>query len=321
MTKDVCIEKISNLLDTTKEISEKVYKASFDSREFVTEDECEDWFHNRFKESVIFLDKSDYEKMCLTSLKALKNFPGTDFGSSRQRDFNQKWADTTRGYLGERAFQKLIEKKFKIKSKLKHTPGKREDYDKTDIDKIKKKEDIQFRTPKKTIGIKTIKFNGMWLDIPGMQFKHYDYQVLVKLILEVNHIFSFFKEISVFKDKLLKRAIEKGYFKKQEAEAFFSEIPSLKEIPAYITGFVESKQFQSNKYEYKGKKGSKHYTITSWKGEYKKDFLNEVKKKYNVTGDIQFQGIKEFSHQSAYIFNAGSLSWKKYDWKKFVNSL
>ena len=161
----------------------------------------------------------------------------------------------------------------------------------------------------------------MWLDVPGKHFKHYDYQILVKLILEVNHIFSFFKEISIFKDKLLKRAVEKGYFSKKEADSFFSEIPNLNNIPTYITGFVESQSFQSDKYEYNGKQGSKHYTITNWQGKYKRKFLDEIKKKYNVEGKVEFQGIKRFSHDDAYIFNTGSLKWKKTHWKSLVDFL
>ena len=321
MSKASCIKKISDILNITKEISEKFYTASFNSGEFKNPSECESWLKHRLKENTILLNKSDYEEMCLSSLKVLKNFPGTDFGSSRQRDFNQKWADTTRGYLGERAFQKFLLQKFKIKSKLKHTSGERKDYDKTDIDRIKRTGESKFKPPRKTIGIKTTKFNGMWLDIPGNQFEHYDYHVMVKLMLEVDHIFSFFKEISIFKDKLLKRAVEKGYFKKQEADTFFSEIPDLKKTPAYITGFVESKKFQFNKYEYIGKKGPIHYTITSWKGKYKKAFLEKIKNKYHVEGEVKFQSISKFSHQDAYIFNTGCLDWSKDNWKIFFDSL
>ena len=323
MFRENCVTEISNLLNTKKEISERLYTSSFKSGEFSTPDECGKWLKNRLKENTIFLDKSDYEEMCLNALKVLNNFPGTDFGSSRQRDFNQKWADTTRGYLGEKAFQKFLLQKFKINSKLKHTSGERKDYDGTDIDQIKKKGEENFRQPQKNIGVKTTKFNGIWLDIPGQQFEHYEYHVLIKLILEINHIFSFFKEISIFKDKLLKRAIEKGYFTNREAESFFSEIPSLTRIPAYIAGFVESREFLLNRseYEYTGKKGIKHYTIISWKGKYKQSFLSDIKNRYNIEGEVKFQSIGKFSHQDAYIFNTNSLRWSNTDWKSLVDSL
>ncbi len=161
----------------------------------------------------------------------------------------------------------------------------------------------------------------MWLDIPGQHFRHYDYQVLVKLILEVNHIFSFFKEISIFKDKLLKRAVEKGYFEKHEADRFFSEIPNLKEIPAYVAGFVRSESFQDEEYKYRGKKGPKHYTVVSWEGKYKSHFLEKIKKEHNVKGRVEFQGIKRFSHGDAFVFNTGNLAWSQADWDSVIKSL
>ena len=314
------IKQISYILNLNEINSEKFYNKSFASGEFLNESDFENWFKNRLTKNIVFLNKSDYEEMCLSSLKSLKNFAETDFGSSRQRDFNQKWADTTRGYLGEKAFQKFLLQRFDIESKLKHKKGKLSDFIDTDIHEIKIKGEEKFRTPKKTVGVKTTNFNGMWLDIPGAQFHHSNYHILVKLILERNHMFSFFKEISIFKDKLLKRAVEKGYFEKHEADNFFEAIPNLDTIPAYITGFVKSDNFQSN-YEYKGKKGRKHYTITSWKGKYKRSFLEKIREKESIEGDIIFQGINKFSHDDAYIFNTGSLNWSDADWHALINSL
>ncbi len=318
MPNEMYINKISSLLKLSKNHSKNFYEKSLIGGEFSNDSEFENWFENRLKTNVVFLDKSDYEEMCLNSLKSLKNFSATDFGSSRQRDFNQKWADTTRGYLGEKAFQKFLLEKFEIQSKLKHKEGELDKFIKTDIHEIKLKEEKVFRKPKKTIGIKTTNFNGMWLDIPGNQFHHSDYHVLVKLFLEKDHIFSFFKEISIFKDKLLKRAVDKGYFTKQTADNFFNTIPNLNVIPAYITGFIKSANCN---YEYKGKKGHKHYTITSWKGQYKRDFLEQIKNKKSVEGDIKFAGINKFSHDNAYIFNTGNIKWTEVDWLSVIKSL
>ena len=318
MPKETYINKISSLLSLNKNNSKNFYEKSLSSEEFLNPSAFESWFETRLKANVVFLDKSEYEEMCLSSLKALKNFAETDFGSSRQRDFNQKWADTTRGYLGEKAFQKFLLEKFKVQSTLKHKEGELDKFINTDIHEIKLKKEKNFRTPKKTIGIKTTNFNGMWLDIPGNQFHHSDYHILVKLFLEKDHIFSFFKEISIFKDKLLKRAVEKGYFTKQTADNFFNTIPNLNTIPAYITGFVKSANYD---YEYKGKKGRKHYTITSWKGKYQKSFLEQIKKKESIEGNIKFAGINKFSHDSAYIFNTGNLKWLESDWLSLVKSL
>ncbi len=315
------VKKISDLLGLNQLNSEKFYKKSYISGEFANEKESAEWIEKRIKNNTVFLTVSDYEEVCLNALKSLKNFAETDFGSSRQRDFNQKWADTTRGYLGEKAFQKFLWEKFNIESKLEHRAGELKKFIHTDIYEIKKREDLKFRKPKKTIGIKTTSLNGMWLDIPGTQFHHSDCHILVQLILEKSHIFSFFKKISVFKDKLLKRAVEKGYFKKEEAGAFFNAIPNLEKIPAYIAGFVLTKDFQSEQYKYKGKKGIKHYTIHSWQGKYSRSFLKDIKKREEIEGDIKFRGINKFSHDSAYIFNTGNLNWRNSDWRKFISSL
>ncbi len=215
------VQQISELLNISLDKAQKFYEKSNSSGEFSNTEESEEWFDKRFKKRLVFLSAGDYEESCLTSLKALSNFAETDFGSSRQRDFNQKWADTTRGYLGEKAFQNFLFDKTKIRSKLAHKKGPLSDFIDTDIAKVKKLKEKFYREPKKTIGVKTTKFNGMWLDIPGTQFQHSDYHILVKLILETNHIFSFFKTISVFKDKLLRRAVEKGYFEKKRSGSFF----------------------------------------------------------------------------------------------------
>ncbi|MCZ0932467.1 MAG: hypothetical protein OXJ52_04870 [Oligoflexia bacterium] len=96
MSNENCINKISSLLRLNKNHSKNFYEKSLSAGEFLNDSDFENWFENRLKTNVVFLNKSDYEEMCLSSLKSLKNFSATDFGSSRQRDFNQKWADTIR---------------------------------------------------------------------------------------------------------------------------------------------------------------------------------------------------------------------------------
>ena len=163
MSKVKVVQQISKLLKIDVDRAKKFYKKSNSAGEFSNIEESDEGFDKQLKKRVTFLSSSDYEESCLTSLKALNNFAETDFGSSRQRDFNQKWADTTRGYLGEKAFQKFIFDKAKIKSELAHKKGQLSDFIYTDIAKIKKPEEKSYREPKKTISIKTTKFNGMWL--------------------------------------------------------------------------------------------------------------------------------------------------------------
>lgn len=140
--------------------------------------------------------------MCIDALKIVSTTAGTDFGSSRQRDFGQVWADMTRGYLGEYAFKKFLEKTYSISCELGHEIGNLGDYLPTDIHNIKKSGE-SWRKPKLSIGVKAVKWNGIWFDIPSDQFNHSDIHVLVKVGTARDHLFAFFKQLSVFKDKVL----------------------------------------------------------------------------------------------------------------------
>ena len=60
-----------------------------------------------------------------------------------------------------------------------------------DIHKIRRGEG-EFHAPKYNIGVKTTKWKGIWLDIPGDQFNHSDIHVLVKIGGGRDHLFAFF---------------------------------------------------------------------------------------------------------------------------------
>jgi hypothetical protein len=258
--------------------------------------------------------------MCINALKILKTTAAHDYGSSRQRDMGQLWADMTRGYLGEYAFKLFLKKKFNINAELGHQKGNLLDYIQTDIHKISK-DNINFYKPNKSISIKTSKWNGIWLDIPNAQFLHSDYSVFVKIGAERDHLFSFFKMISVFKDKILKKGEEIGSLTKDESIEIFDSIPTFSKIPAYICGFINSSQTFKN-LSYSGKKGRKNYKISGWNGPIFPDDLNKIKVIEDIqNGKIEFSGIGEFSHDSGYLFNTGNLLWKESDWKIFENSL
>ena len=79
-----------------------------------------DWFEKRFKPNVVFIDEDGYTKMCVDALKILGTTAATDYGGSRQRDLGQLWADMTRGYLGEYAFQIYLKNKLNLEAKLGH---------------------------------------------------------------------------------------------------------------------------------------------------------------------------------------------------------
>jgi len=142
---------------------------------------------------------------------------------------------------------------------------------------------------------------------------------LVKVGTSRDHLFAYFKHISVFKDKVLKKGIELGALDQQEADLLYDNLPLFQPIPAYISGFVlKDKKYQN--LNYSGRKGRIHYTIKSWNGEIKSGDLDKIKKQENlpIKGKVQFEGIGEFSHDKGYLFNVGNLLWKKEDWKQFV---
>ena len=257
--------------------------------------------------------------MCVSALKTVRNVAPTDYGSSRQRDLGQLWADMIRGYLGEVAFQQFLEKNWGIKSSLGHEKGSLKEYLPLDI------HEVTFpgkpsKSPRIKISVKATKWNGIWLDIPGNQFNHSDIHILVKVGVGRDHLFSFFKKISVFRDKILKLGQEIGIITKEESEVLFNSLPDFSPIPAYICGFAK-KSNHFNSLSYSGKKGRKHYKITGWNGPILPSDLETIKQKEEVVGNIKFEGIGEFSHDQGYLFNTGNLLWEKNDWDEVVRSL
>ncbi len=277
-----------------------------------------DWYVKRFKPNLVFIEKDDYARMCIDALKILGKTAATDFGGSRQRDLAQLWADMTRGYLGEQAIVQFLKEKFGIISELDHTKGKLEDYIQMDIKKVFVSN--RWRSPNLKIGIKTTKWNGIWFDVPGAQFDHSDINILVKIGASRDHLFTFFKEISVFKDKILKVGIETGSLTEKEAKDLYDELPSFRPIPAYIAGFV-TKDVPFKDLAYGGKMGRINYTITSWEGPIKAGDLEKIKSKNKVKGKISFLSIGSFAHDAGYLFNTGNLRWKKEEWVKLIKML
>lgn len=277
------------------------------------------WYSERFEPNLVSIDEAGYSEMCINALKILKTTAATDYGSSRQRDMGQLWADMTRGYLGEYAFKIFLEKRFQTQVELGHQKGDLQEFLPTDIHSIVrpngKKEKLN-----KTVSIKTSKWNGIWLDIPNAQFNHSDYHVFVKIGADRDHLFSFFKQLSVFKDKILKRGEEIGSLTKEQSIEIFDSIPSFTPIPAYICGFAK-KSDSFNPLSYSGKKGRKNFTITGWCGPISSTDLSEIKNRESILGKVSFSGIGEFSHDSGYLFNTGNLHWMQSDWENLTKSL
>jgi len=279
----------------------------------------EKWLRERFLPNCVFIDEEGYSKMCVDALKILSVTAATDYGSSRQRDMGQLWADMTRGYLGELAFILFLEQRWGIKAELGHEVGLLKDFLPADIKAIKKPGEPA-RDPKLQLSIKTTKWNGIWLDIPGDQFNHSEIHVLVKVGAGRDHLFAFFKKISVFKDKVLKRGQEVGVLTEDSAKELFDKLPSFKPIPAYICGFT-LKNTQYSKLCYTGKKGKKHYNVYSWNGPINPGDMEAIKNIESIAGKVSFEGIGDFAHDKGYLFNAGNLLWQDKDWKTVIDKL
>ncbi|MGC9202681.1 MAG: hypothetical protein ACP5HX_08455 [Thermoproteota archaeon] len=200
--------------------------ASFDS-----------WFENRFKYQFVWLDKDDYSKALVRALWLAPVFAGTDFGSSRQRDMAQVWTDTARGFLGEIAISRFLSEKFSLEIALSTERGDLAEFLPKDIMKIRNRNG-EWRTPNLKVSIKTTKFNGRWLDVPGAQVEHSDVFILVKIGILRHHFLAFLKAISFLKDKLFPRAKKLGELSDEMAKKLWDEIPHFDPIPAYVAGYL-----------------------------------------------------------------------------------
>ena len=310
---------VSRKLDVPSEDAEKIIEKAVIGGEVLEGGEFSQWYNERFLPNCMFIDETGYSKMCVDALKILSRTAATDYGSSRQRDLGQLWADMTRGYLGEYAFLLFLKERWGITAKLGHEIGQLQDYLPMDIHKIKGP-DADYRAPSIKISVKTTKWNGIWLDIPGDQFNHSDVHVLVKVGAGRDHLFAFFKKISVFKDKVLKRGEDIGSLSAEESSTLYDSLPSFKPIPAYICGFVLKNAAYEN-LAYEGKKGRLNYKITAWNGPILPGDLDAIKRKESVSGRISFEGIGDFAHDKGYLFNTGNLLWAESDWKKVCASL
>ena len=313
------ITKVANRACVTEKEAVVIITKAKEGGELSSED-FDKWFSKRFAPNLVLIDQAGYTKMCVNALKTVATTAATDYGSSRQRDFGQIWADITRGYLGEYAFKLLLKRRWGIDISLNHEEGDIEEFLPSDIHRVVI--NGEEREPKIKLSIKTTKWNGIWLDIPGDQFNHSDAFVFVKIGVGRDHLFAFFKHISVFKDKILREGIKKGELTEEEAKKLFEGLPSFSDIPAYIAGFALKK----TKYKdlpYGGKMGRKHYTIHSWKGPILPGNLERIKERENVSGsgEVSFLNIGEFAHKKGCLFNTGNLLWKKGDWRKLTSSL
>ncbi len=324
-----CINKVAHLTKSSIGEAGKIVEKAVEGREILKESpDYHTWFHQRFAPSVVEISFDEYSRTAIDALKILSSVAATDFGSSRQRDFGQLWGDMTRGYLAESAFQIFL-RKHGIDSKLAHEKGKMEDFLESDIPYVKTAKDDSLREARTKVGIKGTKWNGIWLDIPGDQYSHSDYHVLVKVGVHRDHLFGYFRSLG-FIDRILEEGRENQALVDPEEISLVSNIvPEFKPISAYICGFVRNTgpamKIQTHGSEiFDGKLARMHYTIHTWKGVFNPGDLEIAAKLGGVThenGRAKFQGIGSFSNTRHTVFNTGSLRWKKSDWKHIFSSI
>jgi hypothetical protein len=307
---------LSDFPDMDYETGLKFVQKAFDATLFssTVEREMYDWYEERFKPNVFLLDEDEYTEATIQSLRIQFLIAGTDFGTSRQRDLGQKWSDTIRGYLGELGVKQVLKRKFGVDIALGHEPGTLDEYLPTDIHEVKHPNEVEFRKPNINVSIKTAKSNGIWLDIPGEQFSKSDVYVLALIGVEVNHLFSFFKHISVFKDKVLKKGLDNKCINQQEADEIYNKVPSFHKVYGYIPGIVTS-QTNPNNYTYEGKKGRTNFKISNWCGKYEDSYLNDIKLEQDAT-KVEFEGIGKFTNTNRHIFGLKSLVTDLDYWKQ-----
>ena len=187
----------------------------------------------------------------------------------------------------------------------------------------------KFRKPKNTVSIKTTKFNGRWLDLPGAQFEHSNVFVLVKLGISRFHFSAFLKVISFLRDKLFVLARELGELDNKESGQLWAETPDFTPIPAYIPGFLEKQGLNLPIHEITSRKrGIKHIRIAISQG-VGIFSLSNVRKHPKIrsldpdgTLRVAIEPIIESLSESKRFFaNSGALKFGKEHWNDLVERL
>lgn len=281
----------------------------------------EEWFEKRFEPQLTWLDQNDYARALVRSLWLAPKFAPTDFGASRQRDFAQVWADTARGFLGEVAFQKFFQEKFDTRIELDVRRGSLEVFLPSDV------RSVNGRPPQKKLSIKTTKFNGIWLDVPGAQFEHSDIFVLVKLGISRLHFLTFLKDVSFLKEKLFDVAIKLGELNEQQARELLEETPDFVPIPAYVAGYIEKRGPPTiSQIAFKIKRGKEpRIVITSGVGLFSPE---EVRKHPNIRKvdpegklPIEIHLIMKSLKEKHFLANSGALNFGLDAWRRLLREL
>jgi hypothetical protein len=275
----------------------------------------------------VSLDEDDYLKAALHGLYLAPKLAATDYGTSRQRDLGQLWTDSIRGFLGEVSFAKWLQERFGVSIELDYKRGQLEEFLYSDI------KSVDGREPKLKVSIKTTKLGGIWLDVPGAQIEHSDVFVLVRMGVRREQFIGFLKKISVIRDKLIGKALERGLMKEEELEDLWNVVPGFTTIPAYIAGFLDKPEYSDEHYviEADGEVKKKRVIINKYLG-----FWHPEKPEYDeavrilLAGrgkavgkymKIEFEGIGNFSRALHFIASSGVLKKRREDWEGLIKKL
>jgi len=298
-------EELAGVISSGARVGELIKEKKGNS--YVLKD-VDKWLTERLMPNTINLSVDDYKKALFRAFKLITtaDIAKTDFGSSRQRDFGQMWTDFTRGFLGEIGIEKYFKEKFDMEIELEESEvGDVEKFLPTDITYVKDKGNL--REVKTDISIKTSKLKSMWLDI-GTQLAHSDAFIFIKIGLTTDHLVSFMKD-NGFIDKILEMGKELNEIQDIEAakKEIFAKVEDIKQLPAYISGFVWKKDMESNNLVIHTT--AKNKIIIGGIGLYKdKNMANKI------------EGLGEISTPK-YVASLGALRWFKKDWKDIKNKI
>jgi hypothetical protein len=305
--------------------AERLYDASKAGGEISKYGSPEIWLEERFFPNVVMLNRDDYVNALTQSLRIAPRLAGTDFGMTRQRDLGQVWTDTARGFLGEIAFVRLLKQRFGITLDLDYSLGLVADYLNSDIKKAITLADGSIAELQSNISIKTTKFQGIWLDIPGAQIGHSDAFFLIKLGIEREHFVSFLKDISFVKDKLLPQAKKIGAISEQDADDLWNSLPVFENIPCYVCGYIDTNSVDNHK-----KISSVHRELKKRDGTSKdkyevSEYIGWIYKGVPDNLDLAIQSKSEFisigtftPSNNHFISSIGHLKNSDADWEQFL---
>jgi len=319
----VLMEKIKDRNSVVK-LADQILKGAETRLEL--EDSLDSWLC-RFKRRLTWLSRNDYVRALIRALWLAPVFAGTDFGGSRQRDMAQVWTDTARGFLGEIALSKFLMSSFGVEIQLDTSRGKLEKYLPTDIAKIRRYGE-EWRKPNLKVSIKTTKFNGRWLDIPGAQVEHSDIFILIKIGILRKHFLAFLKAISFLRDKLFAEAKSLGELSEEDSKQLWDEIPEFESLPAYIAGFLDKSELNLPIHVVKARKKGRKYkriAVTQGIGLFSPRTLRNDEKIRSLDPEgkltIEIEPIINSLTNTHFLAHSGGLKYREKSWLELVEKL